>query len=297
MRESYEEYKSIIDDYLIHNLPGVDENSSILKTAMEYSLEAGGKRLRPVLLLASAEFAGLDSLKVLPYALAIEYIHTYSLIHDDLPAMDNDDLRRGKPTNHKVFGEAMAILAGDGLLNSAFEIMSKDLMMHFDNKEKLVSRIKAMHVIAKASGVQGMIAGQVADIENENNRISEETLEYIHLNKTGALIVSAVKAGLYLANANDQMIYDMNKYAQNLGLAFQIADDILDVRGNEEELGKTIGKDMSSGKNTYVSIYGIEEAEHMLRTTTEQAVDAISHYYDNAQFFRELVLDLEKRTL
>ncbi len=296
MKESYQEYLDIIEDSLTDYLPRIDEKSKTLRNAMEYSLTAGGKRLRPVLLLSSAEFAGIDSRAALPYALAIEFIHTYSLIHDDLPAMDDDELRRGKPTNHKVFGEAMAILAGDGLLNSAFEIMSKDLMMHFDNKEALIRRIKAMHVIAKAAGVQGMIGGQATDVENESVEVSSDTLEYIHHNKTAALIVAAVKAGLYLGDAKDDMIYKMVSYAENLGLAFQIADDILDVKGNSESLGKTPGKDSKDGKNTYVSMYGLKEAEERLKNVTAKAVDSIASYYDNAEFFRNLVIELGERT-
>ncbi len=296
MRENYSEYKEIIEDYLVDYLPSVDSNAKTIREAMVYSLTAGGKRLRPILLLASSEFAGTDSKKVLPYAIAIEYIHTYSLIHDDLPAMDNDDLRRGKPTNHKVYGDAIAILAGDALLNTAFEIMSKDLMMHFDNKDELIKRIKAMHVIAKAAGIQGMIAGQTADIENENTRVTEDTLNYIHLNKTAALLSAAVKAGLYLGNPTEEMLHNMSIYAESLGLAFQISDDILDVRGNESILGKSIGKDAIDGKNTFVSIYGIEEAENRLEEATNRAIDAISSYYDNAEFFRDLVIELSKRT-
>ena len=295
MIESYEEYKAIVEDHLTDYLPKVDEKSIVIREAMEYSLKAGGKRLRPVLLLSAAEFGGINYNAALPYALAIEYIHTYSLIHDDLPAMDNDDIRRGKPTNHKVYGDAIAILAGDGLLNSAFEVMSKDLMLHFDNKDSLVKRIKAMHTIAKAAGVQGMIAGQTTDIINEGTKVDSDTLEYIHLNKTAALITAAVKAGLYLADAKDEMLKNMITFAENLGLAFQITDDILDVKGNENELGKTPGKDLKENKNTYVSLYGLEEAELKLSQVTAKAVDAIAPYYDNAEFFRELVLELEKR--
>lgn len=296
MKEDYSEYKSIIEDYLIDYLPNIDEQSIRLREAMAYSLEAGGKRLRPVLLLASSEFAGVDSLKVLPYAIAIEYIHTYSLIHDDLPAMDNDDLRRGKPTNHKVYGEAMAILAGDGLLNTAFEIMSKDLMMHFDNKDELIRRIKAMYVISKSAGIQGMVSGQTADIINENIKVSEDTLRFIHLNKTAALITGSIRAGLYLGNASEEMMSNMTRYAENLGLAFQITDDILDVQGDESKMGKTLGKDESEGKNTFVSLYGIDGARAKLKEATTNALDAISVYYDNAEFFRDLVIDLSNRT-
>lgn len=295
MKENYNEYKSLIEEYIIDHLPNVDKQSIKLKEAMEYSLTAGGKRLRPVLLLASAEFAGGDSIHALPYALAIEYIHTHSLIHDDLPALDNDDLRRGKATNHVVYGEAMAILAGDALLNTAFEIMSRDLMMYFDKKDQLIRRIKAMHCIAKGTGVQGMLAGQTADIINENKTVDSDTLNYIHYNKTAALITASIKAGLYLGGAKDDMLNNMNIYGENLGLAFQIADDILDVKGNKEILGKSVGKDEKEGKNTFVSLFGLEAAEKKLKDVSNKAIDAISPYYDNAEFFRNLVIELSER--
>lgn len=297
MRENYEDYKEEIESFLLDYLPYVDPRSEKIKEAMQYSLSAGGKRLRPVLLLAACEFAGGKSKAALPYACAIEFIHTYSLIHDDLPAMDNDDLRRGKPTNHKVFGDGMAILAGDALLNSAFEIMSKDMMMYFGNSDELSKRINAMYAIAKGAGVQGMIAGQTADILNESNTdVDESILSFIHRNKTAALIVSAVQAGLYIGGADKEMFNAMSRYAEKLGLAFQIADDILDVKGNKEILGKTPGSDEDKKKTTYVSIHGIDESERMLSEMTKQAVDAISNYYDNAEFFKTLVQDLEKRT-
>ena len=232
----------------------------------------------------------------LPYACAMEYIHTYSLIHDDLPAMYNDDLRRGRPTNHIVYGEGMAILAGDGLLNSAFEVMNKDMLLYLDNPEELKKRINASYTISKASGVRGMVAGQVSDIEAENKPCSNEMLEYIHLNKTGALITASIRAGLYLGGADDEMMRNMTEYAENMGLAYQIADDILDVIGSEEEMGKKNGADQLMEKTTYVTLNGLEASKEKLHELTENAVKAIAEYYDNAEFFRDLVLKLETRT-
>lgn len=206
---SFDEYKELVDQHLMDFIPNIDNKSISLYESMKYSLTAGGKRLRPVLLLAACEFAGGNIREAIPYACAIEYIHTYSLIHDDLPAMDNDDLRRGLPTNHKVYGDAIAILAGDGLLNCAFEAISKDMMLFYDSPEKIRKRVNAAYEIAKGAGVRGMVAGQVSDIEAENAIASKEMLEYIHLNKTGALIRAAIKAGLYLGNPTDSMINDL----------------------------------------------------------------------------------------
>lgn len=296
MRENYEEYKKLIEDHLLDFIPKVDPKSNPLYEAMKYSLMAGGKRLRPVLLLSSCEFAGKDSSSELAFACAIEYLHTYSLIHDDLPAMDNDDLRRNLPTNHKVFGEGMSILAGDGLLNTAFEVLYKNMFLVFDNHEELKRRINAGYAIAKGAGITGMIAGQAADIESESKECSNEMLTYIHLNKTSALIKAAIQAGLYLGGADEEMLNTMMRYADNLGLAFQIADDILDVKGSEKIMGKKAGEDIKNNKVTYVSMYGIEAAEEKLHQLTENAVASISSYYDNAEFFRNLVLSLEKRT-
>ncbi|MBR6472126.1 MAG: polyprenyl synthetase family protein [Firmicutes bacterium] len=296
MDRTYEEYKEIINKHLLDFIPVIDNKSISLYDSMKYSLTAGGKRLRPILLLASCEFAGGDIKDALPYAIAIEYIHTYSLIHDDLPAMDNDDLRRGLPTNHKVYGEAQAILAGDGLLNTAFEAMNKDLMMYFDEPEQLPKRIKAAYEIAKGAGVRGMVAGQTSDIESEETDISNEMLEYIHINKTGALIKAAIKAGLYLGDPDPDMIERMDRYAENLGLSFQIADDILDVVGDAAELGKNVGQDQKDHKNTYTSINGLEQAYKRLDELSDDALKAISDYYDNAEFFANLIRELKNRS-
>ncbi len=296
MDRTYNDYKKIVDDHLLDFLPNVDNKSISLYEAMKYSLTAGGKRLRPVLLLAACEFAGGNIYEAIPYACAMEYIHTYSLIHDDLPAMDNDELRRGLPTNHIVYGEALAILAGDGLLTSAFEAINKDMMLYFDSKDRMTRRIKAAYEIAKGAGCRGMVAGQVSDIESENTECSREMLEYIHLNKTGALIKSSVRAGLYLGNATDNMLVDLERYAENLGLAYQIADDILDEIGDPKELGKAVGSDKKKNKNTYSSLNGLEASREKLSQLTANAVEAIEKYYDNAEFFRELVMTLESRS-
>ena len=295
MDRTFDDYKNLVNEHLLDFLPNVDTKSISLYESMKYSLAAGGKRLRPVLLLAACEFAGGNIFEAMPYACAMEYIHTYSLIHDDLPAMDNDDLRRGLPTNHKVYGEALAILAGDGLLTSAFEAINKDMMLYFDDPEKMTRRVKAAYEIAKGAGCRGMVAGQVSDIEGENMDYSNEMLEYIHINKTGALIKSAVRAGLYLGNPTASMLSDLEKYSENLGLAYQIADDILDVVGNPDELGKSIGSDVKKHKNTYTSINGLDASVERLQELTDEAVSALEPYYDNAEFFRELVLKLASR--
>ena len=295
MERGYDEYKKIIDDHLLDFIPNIDNKSISLYESMKYSLTAGGKRLRPVLLLAACDFAGGDIREALPYACAVEYIHTYSLIHDDLPAMDNDDYRRGQLTNHKVYGEAIAILAGDGLLTTAFEVINKDMMLYFDSPEKMTKRIKAAYEIAKGSGCRGMVAGQVSDIEGEHNEYSNEMLEYIHINKTGALIKSAIRAGLYLGDPTTYMLQNLDVYAQHLVLAYQIADDILDEVGDPKELGKATGSDKKQNKNTYTSINGLDAAYKRLDELTDNAVAAISSYYDNAEFFRDLVLKLKTR--
>lgn len=296
MDRTFDEYKALIDAHLMDFIPNIDNKSISLYESMKYSLTAGGKRVRPVLLLAACDFAGGNVMEAVPYACAVEYIHTYSLIHDDLPAMDNDDLRRGLPTNHKVYGEALAMLAGDGLLNCAFEAITKDMLLYLDSPDKIKKRIKAANEIAKGAGCRGMIAGQVSDIEAENAPASNELLEYIHLNKTGALFTAAIKAGLYLGNGTPEMLSDFIKYGENLGLAFQIADDILDVIGTTEELGKETGSDEKQHKNTYISINGLEAAQKRLEELTSNALSSIEYYYDNAEFFNNLVMDLAKRT-
>lgn len=295
LKDDYLRLKASVDDHLLDFLPEIDNKSNTLSEAMRYSLTAGGKRLRPVLLMASCEFCGKDSKLALPYACAIEYIHTYSLIHDDLPAMDDDDLRRGQETNHKVFGEATAILAGDGLLSTAFEVMMKDMLLYFDDPQKLKCRIQAAYEIAKGAGCRGMIAGQMADIESEGKQCSREYLDYIHLNKTASLLVAAVRAGAYIGCADKKKLADLTVYAECLGLAYQIADDLLDLNGQEEIVGKRTGKDVERRKCTFPSVYGEEQASHRLHELTDKAIEVLAPYYDEAEFFVQLAEELAIR--
>ncbi len=291
----YADYKKIVEDHLLDFLPEIDHKSITVYEAMKYSLTAGGKRLRPVLLLAACDFAGGDIKAALPYACAIEYIHTYSLIHDDLPAMDNDDYRRGVLTNHKVYGDAIAILAGDGLLSSAFEAMTKDMLLYFDDAGKLKKRVRAAFELAKGSGCRGMLAGQVADIEAENKQCSKEMLDYIHINKTAALIIASIKAGAYIGQASSEMLENLTEYAENLGLAFQIVDDILDVVGDEKAMGKKVNVDSENNKSTYPALYGLEASKERVKELTSRAIEVLAPYYDNAEFFVKLAEDLEVR--
>ncbi|WP_044640379.1 polyprenyl synthetase family protein [Risungbinella massiliensis] len=262
---------------LIHNtldkktqdLPGVPDH---LRESMRYSLLAGGKRIRPVLTLATVEALGQDPEKALEIACAIEMIHTYSLIHDDLPAMDDDDYRRGKPTNHKVFGEATAILAGDALLTEAFGWMAQG-----SAKAGLSSRVMAQlfREASNMAGIYGMVGGQLSDMEAEKRQVGLAELESIHQRKTGALIAFAVRAGALVGGANENLLEALTEYAYHLGLAFQIQDDILDVVGDQEKLGKPIGSDQDNGKSTYPALLGLEGAIEKLKITSQQAVDAI----------------------
>ena len=295
MNPDFKRYRELLEEHLLDFLPEIDPKSNILHDSMTYSLNSPGKRLRPSLLLGACEFAGGDIRSAIPYACSIEYIHTYSLIHDDLPAMDNDDLRRGMPTNHKVFGDGVAILAGDALLTTAFETMGKDLLIYFDNPVELKKRIKALYEIAKGSGCRGMITGQIADIEAESKQCSKEMLDYIHVNKTAALIVASIRAGFHLGSGDEQMLRDLTEYAENLGLAFQIADDVLDIIGNEQEMGKKAGVDSERHKSTYPGLYGLDVSIARLNELTEKAIDVLKPYYDNAEFFVELAKELATR--
>lgn len=291
----FEEYRQLILSHLTDLIRDDAPESSVLKSAMKYSLEVGGKRLRPVLLLAACDFAGGDLGEALPYALSLEYIHTYSLIHDDLPAMDNDDLRRGKPSNHKVFGEAMAILAGDGLLSTAAETVTGEPLNYADDASKMARHVRASHEIMKRAGSDGMIAGQTADISGENLEPSDGLIRYIELHKTADLIAAAVRAGLMLAGADDDMLERFTDFAVNIGIAFQILDDILDIEGDQALLGKTPGKDAEQGKCNYAYLHGPDEANAELHRLTAAAKEALSAYGDGTSFFSELAESLEKR--
>lgn len=244
-----------------------------LHEAMAYSLLARGKRLRPILVLITAEALGGSTKKALPFACAVEMIHTYSLIHDDLPAMDDDDFRRGKPTNHKVFGEAMAILAGDALLTKAFALLARAA------KEAELSAETALDLIeecSRRSGAEGMVGGQVMDILSENRRISLSELEAIHRGKTGALITFSVRLGAIATGCTQEQLDLLTSFASLLGLAFQIQDDILDVTGDQNKIGKSVGSDQTKNKVTYPSLIGLDESRKLLRRTVEEAKQLLS---------------------
>ncbi|QWC24986.1 polyprenyl synthetase family protein [Bacillus haikouensis] len=242
---------------------------STIKEAMVYSLEAGGKRIRPVLLLAVIEGFKKDPELGLKTAAALEMIHTYSLIHDDLPSMDDDDLRRGKPTNHKVFGEAMAILAGDGLLTHSFGLIAEDPLITSDQKVKLIG------LLAQSAGPEGMVGGQVADIEGENKKLSVEELETIHVHKTGKLLIFSVLAGAVIAGASVEEQARLERFAHHIGLAFQIQDDILDIEGEEELIGKRTGSDESKQKSTYPGLLTIDGSKKKLQYHLDEALNSL----------------------
>ncbi len=244
---------------------------NVLREAMAYSLEAGGKRLRPLLVFATLQAFGKERNLGVGAACALEMIHTYSLVHDDLPCMDDDDLRRGKPTNHKVFGEAMAVLAGDGLLTYAFQVI-----MAYEQKEiSAEKKVRLVLELAKAAGPEGMVGGQVADMEAEGKQLTLDELEYIHKHKTGKLLEFAVLAGSILSDATEEQEEKLLTFAKYIGLAFQIRDDILDVEGTEEEIGKPIGSDVSNEKSTFTTLFTVDRAKDILEETIAKAKDAI----------------------
>ncbi|HKQ08645.1 MAG TPA: farnesyl diphosphate synthase [Blastocatellia bacterium] len=255
-----------------------------LHRAMRYSLMAGGKRLRPILVLAAGESFGASTDNLMPAACAIEMIHTYSLIHDDLPAMDNDDLRRGRPTCHKAFDEATAILAGDALLTQAFRVLAAEAP-HL-NAERQIRVIR--EISNAASTIDGMIGGQMADIESEGQPVDEMTLEYIHRSKTGALITAPVVVGGLLAGASEPELDKLRAYGQRIGLAFQIADDILDVTSTSEQLGKTAGKDLAAHKATYPALHGVEQSEARMQQLVSEAIDIVAGLGQDAGRLAEL---------
>ena len=252
---------------------------------------AGGKRLRPILVMATFEIFEKQTVRCMPYAVAIEMVHNFSLIHDDLPGIDNDDFRHGKPTNHKQFNEATAILAGDGLLNYAYRVISKNL--EDSNKEDLSKKIKTFQEFSEA--VDKMIRGEFVDTEVEGKQISEETLEYIHKNKTGALLTLCVRMGAILAEAPQEDLERLTSYAEKIGLAFQIKDDILSEEGDEKVLGKPVGNDKILEKCTYVSKYGLEGAKEKLEELTKEAIEELQIYHEKAEFLVELAKYIKER--
>ncbi|WP_346354186.1 polyprenyl synthetase family protein [Azotosporobacter soli] len=263
--------------------------AEILNQSMDYSLFAGGKRLRPILLMAAAEAVGTDGRIFLPCACALEMIHTYSLIHDDLPAMDNDDFRRGKPTNHKVYGESIAILAGDALLTGAFELIAKQPQV----APEVLLRVSGE--IAQAAGSKGMIGGQVIDILFEQKQADLATLQEMHRGKTGALFCAAIRSGALLADATDLQLKALTEYAENLGLAFQITDDILDVTGTQENIGKPVGSDVKNMKSTYATLFSLTEARQHAKNAIDSAVESLAIFGESADVLRELVRQLLSR--
>jgi geranylgeranyl diphosphate synthase type II len=274
-------------------LPAEDTLPASLHKAMRYSVFAGGKRIRPLLMMASCEAVGGDTEKVLPAACAMEMIHTYSLIHDDLPAMDDDDFRRGRPTNHKVFGEAIAILAGDGLLTEAFLLLSNPEA----NREvppEVLGRV--IHIISRCAGSQGMVGGQVVDMESEGKEIPFPVLEFIHTRKTGALILAAIQAGALLGGADDGAFAALTRYGEAAGLAFQIADDILDIVGEQETLGKDVGSDQSRGKATYPALMGIEQSRARARELRDLAIESLAPLGEKAEPLRQIARYIVDRT-
>lgn len=280
---------ALVEENLLAELqlsPVLDEK---LARAMEYSLLAGGKRLRPVLLMAAADAVNGSGEKFLSVACALEMIHTYSLIHDDLPAMDNDDFRRGKPTNHKVFGEATAILAGDALLTLAFEVATRQKNVPAETILSVVREISA------AAGPSGMVGGQAIDLASENKTIDLATLKKMHLGKTGALFKAAIRSGAILASATAPQLDALTAYAENFGLAFQITDDILDVTGDEKSLGKPVGSDAKNHKSTYVTLTSLDTAKNLAKIAVTDALDALKIFGTEANFLRETVQYLVDR--
>ena len=266
---SLQTFARLVEQDMTRYLPGTDIYPQALHEAMRYSVFAGGKRLRPGLLLLTTEACQGSVDEALPAASAIEFVHTYSLIHDDLPAMDNDDYRRGKLTNHRVFGEANAILAGDALLTLAFEVVTTGTLDD-RNKVRLVSEL------ASASGVSGMVGGQAADILQEGSEVTPDIVHYIHRHKTGALVRAAVRMGAIAAKAPEELLQAVTAYAEAIGLAFQITDDILDVVGDSATLGKDTGADAALQKATWPAVYGLKESRNMVQKLTEKAIAAIS---------------------
>ncbi|WPC40909.1 farnesyl diphosphate synthase [Clostridium sp. JS66] len=286
---SIEHLRNSIENWLGSYFKDKGSYNKKVYEAMDYSLGAGGKRIRPLLLLLTYMLYKDDFEKVLPIASAVEMIHTYSLIHDDLPCMDNDDLRRGKPTNHKVFGEAVAVLAGDGLLNEGMSIMLKSCTNEQHNF------IKACSVIAESAGAEGMVGGQTVDILSENTKIPIDQLYYMHSKKTGAIIKSSIIAGAILGEAPKRDIENLEYYGQKLGLAFQIKDDILDIVGDTEVLGKKAKSDLDNNKTTFITTYGLNKCIEMCNSITAECIEVLDNISGDTSKLKDLTLFLLNR--
>ena len=289
LKELWNERRQLVEDHLTEELNLDGALDKTLCESMQYSLMAGGKRLRPILLMAAADAVGAKGTDYLESACAIEMIHTYSLIHDDLPAMDDDDYRRGKLTNHKVYGAGMATLAGDALLTLAFEVM---LRQPDTTPENILRVVREM---STAAGPDGMVGGQALDLESEDKQISMETLRRMHMGKTGALFRAAIRSGAILGGASAIELSSLTEYADNFGLAFQITDDVLDVTGDEAVIGKPVGSDEKNHKSTYVTLTSLEEAKKLAGETVEDAVKALEPFGPEADLLRELVRYLVDR--
>jgi geranylgeranyl diphosphate synthase, type II len=283
--KSYLKDKQTLVDSFFRELYCNEHHPPVLQEAMLYSLFAGGKRIRPILALAAYETCGGDPRDIVPYASALELIHTYSLIHDDLPAMDNDDLRRGKPTNHKVYGEAIAILAGDALLTEAFSILSDTSL---SSKVSIPHLMGALREVALASGLDGMVAGQVQDMLSENKEPDSETLQFIHSHKTGALLRASVRIGPILYGSSEAVLDALTAYGNSIGLAFQVIDDILDIEGDTEEMGKTAGSDEKISKMTYPRFYGLKKSRDIAQHLIADAKAALSVFSSEADPLRDI---------
>lgn len=279
----------LINRELGRYLPEPEENPPVIHQAMRYSVFAGGKRLRPLLATAAAEAVGGTTEQVMPTACALEMIHTYSLIHDDLPAMDDDDFRRGRPTSHKVFGEAVAVLAGDALLTAAFELIARNGEIDGISPGAVT---KVIREVAGAAGSRGMIGGQVVDMENEHKVIDASTLQYIHAHKTAALFKAALRAGAILAGGGENQLAALSAYAEHMGLAFQITDDILDVEGDQKATGKPVGSDVKRGKSTYPALYGLAESKRLAGEAVNRAVEALHIFGAEADILRNIAIYL-----
>lgn len=283
------EKSTLVEDTLQKITAEFSKVSPTLNAAMEYSLMAGGKRLRPIMLMAAADAVGKNGSKFVQTACGLEMIHTYSLIHDDLPAMDDDDYRRGKLTNHKVYGESMAILAGDALLTMAFETIAVQPETEAD---KL---LRVIREISSAAGAAGMVGGQAIDLLSEDKQVGIDVLQKMHSAKTGALFRAALRSGAILADADEKQLAALTIYAEKFGLAFQITDDILDVVGDEAQIGKPVGSDEKNHKSTYVTIYSLERAQEMAKQAVDEAIAALDSFGAEADFLRALVTYLIKR--
>jgi len=284
-------YLKLIEDFLQSLVPAEDCLEKNVIKSIKYSLLASGKRLRPTLLLAFCELCSGDINAALPYACGVEMIHCYSLIHDDLPCMDDDDLRRGKPSNHIVFCENIALLAGDALQSLAFEVMLSEEAV----AKTGLNGAKAAGILAKASGCTGMVGGQTIDIETEGKSPNLETIREMYSKKTGQLIKSACIMGCVLANADTEKIRAAEVYGENIGLAFQIVDDILDIISDTDTLGKPVGSDAQNGKVNYVTILGIEKSREKVHELTDNAVEALKVFENNGNYLTELALNLSER--